>query len=346
MYNTSMVEIVGSSIEIGRVPFNIYQIDNHGVPLLFCKAGYEITPRRKALLDEGVTKFYIQREELRDYVEYASDRIHDIIRSPSISHDEKIDLVKRVGNRTIHKILSDPVEAADPRSTGQFVDSYVDVIINLPSVKDTLFSVARAGKYLLSRSFNVCTLCLLVGKFLLGGKRRRLRSLGIGGLLLDVGMSKVEEGIIEKPGPLTNDEMDEVMLHPFHSDMILSKREFGEDIINMVRQHHERVDGSGYPHGLSGTEIHPFAQIAAVVDTYDAITSERPYSPPNSHISALEEMAGQIEKFNVIAFKTLLEVVLKDQKLVDYFKREFDLDEIEEEQRETVWQFPERVKKE
>jgi HD-GYP domain-containing protein (c-di-GMP phosphodiesterase class II) len=332
MFKTSMVEIIGSSISKGRVPFSIYKIDSHGVPMLFCKAGYEITERRYELLKENENRFYIQREELSDYIEYASDRINDIIKNPDISHDEKIDLVKRVGNRTIHRIIKDPEKAADRKTTNEFINGYVDVIVNLPSVKDNLFSVAQSGgKYLLSRSFNVCTLCLLVGKELLGNKLRSMRNLGIGGLLLDVGMTKIEEDIVEKHGPLNEREMDTVMLHPFHGDVILSQHDFNRDILAMVRQHHERIDGSGYPHGLYANEIHPFAQIAGVVDTYDAITSERPYKATDSHISALEQILDDIDRYNVVVVRTLLKVVLKEKRLVDYFTNEYRLDEIRQE---------------
>jgi len=330
MHNTSMVQIVGTSIEIGKVPFNIYKIDTNGVPMLFAKAGYEISPRRKELLNEAENRFYIQREELRDYVEYAADRIHDIIRSPNITHEEKVDLVKRVGSRTVHRILSDPEKEADRRSTQQFVDTYVDVIVNLPSVKTSLFDVAQRGKYLLSRSFNVCTLCLLLGRELLGEERMKLRNLGIGGLLIDVGMTRIKERIIEKQGPLETIEMDEVMLHPFHSDVILQPHQFHTDVLTIVRQHHERLDGSGYPHGLKGSEIHALSQIVAVADTYDAITSERPYKPPQSHMAALEEMVAEVKKYNIIVFKHLLRVVFKENRLVDYFISKFKLNDIKQ----------------
>jgi putative nucleotidyltransferase with HDIG domain len=319
-----MLEIVGESIDIGPVPFSIYSLDKGGMPILFCKAGYEITPQRQEVLREQNRRFFVQREDMSTYVEYAAVHISDIVRNPQINPAEKLDLVKDVGSRMVRRIISDPA-GTDERNAREFVSGYVDLILQSPAVKSSLFAVAQRGKYLLSRSFNVCTLCLLIGEVLYQGNRMHLSALGTGGLLLDIGMTTIPEEIIEKRDSLTEEEYKTAKTHVISGVDMLQGNNFHPNVIRMIEQHHERIDGSGYPQGLRGDHIHMYAQIAAVADTYDAITSERPYGPPKSHIEALTEMVGQIEKFNLKAFDILLRVVLMNDRLVEHFRKEHSL---------------------
>lgn len=322
---TSMIEIVGESIDVGPVPFSIYSLDGSGLPILFCKAGYEITPQRQEMLREQNRRYFVQREDMASYVEYTAIHIGEIVRNPDISPVEKMDLVKDVGSRMVRRIISDPARA-DERRAREFVSGYVDLILQSPAVKSSLFTVAQRGRYLLSRSFNVCTLCLLIGEVLYQGNRMHLSALGTGGLLLDIGMTMVPEEIIEKRDSLTEEEFELVQGHVKNGVDMLCENNFHPNVIRMVEQHHERIDGSGYPERLHGDHIHTYAQIAAVADTYDAITSERPYSGPKSHVEALTEMVGEIEKFNLRAFDILLRVVLMDERLINHFRREHKLD--------------------
>jgi putative nucleotidyltransferase with HDIG domain len=131
--------------------------------------------------------------------------------------------------------------------------------------------------------------------------RRLAAELGIGGdallaiergsLLHDVGKIGVSDTILLKPGKLTDEEWVEMRKHSEYGYRILEKIEFLGDARQLVRQHHERWDGKGYPQGLSGADIHIGARIFAVIDTYDAMTSDRPYRKALPHETALEEIA-------------------------------------------------------
>ena len=320
-----MMSICGKSIEIGKVPFNIYNTDKNGVPLLFCRSGYEISPERKLILSDVNRTFYVQGEEMPAYLDYAADRIEEIVKNPSISNNDKVFLVKSVGNRMVHRILKDPKSGPELKRTGNFINSYVALILDIPEVKNDLFEVATMGKYLLSRSFNVCTLCLLLGEVLYNKNKKHLWRLGMGGLLLDLGMTQLGNEILEKPGKLTDDEAARVKQHPEFSYNMLKGHNFPDAVCDMARGHHERMDGSGYPRGLSGTKIHPYALIAGLADTYDAITSDKPYKPMETHVMALEEISSMQEKFNPKVFNALLKVVLIDPKLIEIYRDKFGL---------------------
>jgi HD-GYP domain-containing protein (c-di-GMP phosphodiesterase class II) len=327
MDKTTMITIVGSAIEAGPIPFNIYSLDSKRSYILFCKAGYEITVERKLQLNERNRTFYVQSEELVNYLDYAANRINQIVLNPNIKVNEKTLIMKSVGDRLIHRILQNPKSGRTYELTDNFVNSHITMLTTIPEVKNDLFSVAAHGSYLFSHSFNVCTLCLLLGEVIYEKNRRHLWRLGLGGLLHDLGMTKVDRAIVEKPGRLTAEEMAAIKKHPgFSREMlILSGYDFPDSVVQMVYSHHERPDGTGYPEGLYADEIHPYAHLAAVADTYDAITSDKPYKKMETHIVALDEMAKTPDKFDKQVIEALLKVVLIDDRLVAIFSDKFKL---------------------
>ncbi|MCB1690591.1 MAG: HD-GYP domain-containing protein [Halioglobus sp.] len=131
----------------------------------------------------------------------------------------------------------------------------------------------------------------------LGLPRRDLRSLAMGCMLMDVGKLRVDRELLQAERKLTTEEAAEVALHVSHGLEIL--KECGilnKDVIDIVAHHHERFDGSGYPAGLKRDVIPPFARIAAIVDTYDAVTSNRSYAKaisPSDAIKLLYDLRDQ-----------------------------------------------------
>ena len=119
---------------------------------------------------------------------------------------------------------------------------------------------------------------------------RELADLELAGLLHDVGKIGVPENILNKPGPLTAAEYKAIMDHPVFGESILKPVVELNQIAKVVRCHHEKYDGSGYPDGLKGLEIPLGARIMTVADAYDAITSKRPYRGEESHHYAVKEI--------------------------------------------------------
>jgi putative nucleotidyltransferase with HDIG domain len=127
-----------------------------------------------------------------------------------------------------------------------------------------------------------------------------------GGYLHDIGKIGVRDTVLVKPGMLTPEETTEIRLHPVIGYNILEPLKFFPDEMDIVRYHHEKFDGSGYPDGLAGDDIPLIARIAAVADTYDAMTSSRPYRNSIGHDIAIKELktgsSSQFEGEIVLAF--------------------------------------------
>ena len=123
----------------------------------------------------------------------------------------------------------------------------------------------------------------------LGLSPNRLRSLAIGGLLHDIGKLSVSTAILQKPGPLDDEEFSEIKLHPERGRELLSELgSFDDDVKRLVLDHHERLDGTGYPRGLRGDDLDLATRILAVCDVYDALVSSRVYRAAWSRDQALE----------------------------------------------------------
>jgi putative nucleotidyltransferase with HDIG domain len=133
----------------------------------------------------------------------------------------------------------------------------------------------------------------------MGLPARRLDRVTFGGLLHDIGKVAVSDAVLNKPGPLDSDEYLEMQTHASIGEGILARIGFLENVAPIVRQHHERLDGQGYPGGLKGEEILLEARILAVVDTFDAMTTTRPYRAALPWSRAVEEIrAGAGTQFD------------------------------------------------
>ena len=124
-----------------------------------------------------------------------------------------------------------------------------------------------------------------------GMDREAIRQAGLGGLLHDTGKALVPDEILNKPGRLTDEEFDIIRRHPGDGHEILLKTPgIGEIPLDITLHHHERVDGSGYPHKLPGEQITTMAKMAAIVDVYDAITADRCYHKGLSATDGLRKL--------------------------------------------------------
>ena len=170
------------------------------------------------------------------------------------------------------------------------VEPILDSIIRNSEAYMWLSMMQKKNSYTYSHSVDNCALAIAFGRFM-GLPKKDLRTLAVGLLMMDMGHVNVPEGILNKKGRLTEAEYRIVKKHVGHSVVILKKTKgMNEDIINIALTHHERFDGSGYPNALQGTQIPVYGRMAAIIDCYDAMTSDRPFSAAKSPYSALQNI--------------------------------------------------------
>jgi len=157
------------------------------------------------------------------------------------------------------------------------VEKITDSILRNKDALTCLSRIKQVNEYTFQHSVGVCALMVSFSRAL-EHDRETTNEIGVGALLHDVGKMKVPEAILNKVSRLTENEFGLMKSHVVHSSLILSRTAgISQSAIDVAGQHHERFDGSGYPHGLKENEISPYGQMAAIVDVYDAITSDRCY---------------------------------------------------------------------
>lgn len=177
----------------------------------------------------------------------------------------------------------------------------------IDSIKALASAVDAKDPYTNGHSERVTEYSLAIGKEMKLSEEK-LELLEYMGLLHDVGKIGIKDSILNKQAPLDNEEFDIMKTHPNIGSKILSSMKSLEIIIPGVKYHHEKFDGTGYCEGLKGEEIPLEARIIAVSDTYDAMTTDRPYRKGLSHKIAMEE----INRFSNKQF---------DPEIVEYFNK-------------------------
>ena len=184
----------------------------------------------------------------------------------------------------------------------------MEIESSVMSNADALLSLARlktADNYTYMHSIAVCALMIALAKQL-GMSAEECRQAGIAGLLHDVGKIEVSRAILNKPAKLTDGELESVRTHTLRGyDLLKQIPEISESVLDVVLHHHEKVDGTGYPHNLKGNQISLMARMCAICDVYDAITSNRPYKvgwDPAHSIRHMANCAGHFDPAILNAF--------------------------------------------
>lgn len=188
--------------------------------------------------------------------------------------------------------------------------------------KALLSTISAKDKYTLGHSERVSVYAVKIGEAF-GLLPKEICTLQYAGLLHDIGKIEIPKSILNKAGSLTDEEFALIRMHPVFSENILEPlNELGQ-LLLYVRHHHERFDGKGYPDGLAGNEISLGARILCVADSFDAMLSERPYSPSKTTKQALDELercaGSQFDPQVVQAFISIIEPgEAKNQAAVSY----------------------------
>lgn len=203
----------------------------------------------------------IKKLDIQGYCEKSDkfDQLLLLIES-AIKSVKQMDEIKRINEK-----LEDSKE--------QLEQAYLDMVQTLR------YTVEAKDSYTRGHSDRVSEYSVLIGEKL-GLPAEQIKILRIGGLFHDIGKIGIPDSILLKPAKLTDEEYSQIKNHPSIGAHILGSAAIFQDIIPIVKHHHERYDGNGYPSKLKGEEIPYLARIAAVADTFDAMTSRRSYRGP------------------------------------------------------------------
>ena len=182
--------------------------------------------------------------------------------------------------------------AIDANAFVPLVNDIVDSVHRHGEALISLSRLKRADEYTYMHSVAVCALMVSLGRQL-GLSEEESRLAGMAGLMHDIGKAGTPLEVLNKPSDLTEAEFTVIREHPANGERMLRESGFTEEaVLDVVRHHHERISGNGYPDRLSGERISRLARMGAVCDVYDAITSDRPYKAGWDPAESLARMAG------------------------------------------------------
>jgi len=194
--------------------------------------------------------------------------------------------------------MMDDVRLGKPINVSQvetIVERMTDSVLNSKDALISLVRIKNSDEYTYMHSLAVSALSISFARHL-GFDDQKVKELGVGGLLHDIGKVTIPDEILNKPGPLTEGEFETMKGHVINGCCILKDTTRIADVsVCVTAHHHERLDGTGYPDGLKGDQISELGQMAAVIDIYDALTSERCYKksmPPTDALKKLFEWSA------------------------------------------------------
>lgn len=205
---------------------------------------------------------------------YIKDAMNDAEIPEIISEQLRRSLTNTLNN-SIKELSSG--KTIDMRPLKKSVNLLLDNIISKHDALIQLEEIRTYDDYVFLHSINVAIFAIMTGQTL-GYTEKQLSELGLGALLHDIGMIAVDPAVLYKVGPLTHQENDQIRAHAeIGFNMLRTYREVSTQSMHIAYQHHERMDGQGYPRGLTGSQILDYARIVSIVDTFDALISDRPH---------------------------------------------------------------------
>jgi len=267
--------------------------------------------------DKGLISELIKEESLRQTEKQSKEEVGDLSskRTSQIMKDglevESKQKTKQLYNQTIELVKeilrkglnTEPIE-------GEEIKVVVEKLIDQLALGNfELIALTRNStpeNYLYAHSTNVCILSIVLGLGL-NYNKKRLIELGVAGILYDIGMIKVCD-ISQKPAKLTDEEYDKISKHPiFGAEILGLLKDISQIVIYVTQEHHECVNGTGYPKALKGKQINEYTKIISITDAYEALTHPRAYRDKILPFDAIRTILRDKEHFDSNILKVLIE---------------------------------------
>jgi putative nucleotidyltransferase with HDIG domain len=268
----------------------------------FRKIGEVITSdRMKGLLEHHLKEIYVPSEQHNLYRE----SLRKMVQNEDLKPEIRGKFIKETAFTHITDLFTQPdVSKLASESVG-LVEDMVNFITTDISAAVSLMGLSTHDYYTYNHCVNVSVYTISIAKRVIGEDKKLLMTAGLGGLLHDLGKREISQEIINKPGKLNDNEWVEMKKHPVHGKQILDNvSTVPEDSKRMVFEHHEHLDGTGYPRGITEENIAKLSRIAAIADVFDALTTKRSYKEAVTADEALGIMVKMAPgKFDTSIFK-------------------------------------------
>lgn len=254
---------------------------------LYLRAGEQLQKDKISRLDskDSGEIFYVREQDRKAFKDYVQEQLIS-----DISVQEKATVLRESSIALIEELFESPDVHKALEHSKPIIRDFVEFMKAEPEAMASLISLSSHDFYTYNHSLDVGIYSLGLGEAV-GFKDKELEELGVAALFHDIGKRQISLDILCKKGPLNDAEWSQMQKHPQYGLAILDgEASITDGIRAACFEHHESWAGNGYPQQLSGEEIHPFARIVAITDTYDAMTTQRSYNVPLKPVDAVEMM--------------------------------------------------------
>lgn len=282
--------------------FNLYLQTRGGQqPVLYREKHLPFTDEdRRRLEEHNIRHLYVDSREEKAYLRYLEKNLGAILGDPELPLDHKTDVVYVSGRFLMREVFADP-RAGDTVNRSK---AYVQLTYEFLSQEKTAFAqllrITSYDYYTYTHSINVFVFSITLAQRAGAFSPQELKDFGTGALLHDIGKSLIDPSILNCKGKLTLEQWEEMKRHPVLGCRILDGHSgINAAALDVVRYHHEKVNGSGYPEQRDAKALSPLIRICTIADIFDALTTKRSYKDAVSTFDALKimknEMAEQLD---------------------------------------------------
>jgi len=244
---------------------------------------------------EGNQDFYIHEEDLAKYHQQATLSLRKLIADPQKSLKEKTEKIYDVSKEIMKDFFEYSASDKILRSANEVTDIMEQCLFANDAGFHSIAMITNKDYYTYTHSVNVGLYCLAFG-IKIKMSTNDTRDLALGGMLHDVGKSRIDHNLINKNGKLTDEEFTAIKSHTtIGKEILKSMKCYRTHVVEMADQHHEKFEGNGYPNGLMGEEISRYARICKIMDVYDALTTRRSYKKALKSFDAITIMTNQMK---------------------------------------------------
>ncbi len=241
------------------------------------------------LKQNHVSHLYLNTKDRQGYLKYIKNNLATILDNPDLTENDKASIIYETASDITEELFSNP-STESIEQTRNLVDCMIDTISQSPQTSNLLMMITNQDYYTYTHSINVGIYAVaMVRKTIPSINEAELKKLGLGFFLHDLGKAKIPKSIINKKGPLDQDEWQLMQAHPtLGADLAQELKTNDPAIIDIILTHHERCNGSGYPRKLTKKEISLPGKICAFCDVFDALTTKRSYKKAMSTFDTLK----------------------------------------------------------
>jgi HD-GYP domain-containing protein (c-di-GMP phosphodiesterase class II) len=292
-----------------KIPFNLYLKKQEDTTLLI-EASEEKPTRVDELLLSAQGDILIGKSDISLYRKYMKQHTIELKTvSKRVESKVKATILRENSKLVMQEIFESPGNEELIKASQEEVNGIVDAVLKDKNILYDLIEIRNYDYYTYTHSVNVAVLAIGLG-INAGLKRENIEHLGIGALLHDIGKSSIPNSLVNNPGGLDEPEFSIMKTHVTEGEKLLQVHAaVPPEAFPALLEHHEKLSGTGYPRGLTGSDISLFGRIAAIVDAYDALTTGRAYRAAFTPFYALSVLTQENHDYDRDILRTLIEML-------------------------------------